>query len=93
MNSVRSTLEDWMSIEIGRGQLEGPEFFDVYYHEVDDDAPAFERAKSSSGIVDMLGELKHRLQVAYPNCAPLRQQIHKIDMSISLVSKMKTARK
>lgn len=91
MNSLRSTLEDWMSLEIGRGQLEGPEFFDVYYHEVAEDDPYKVMATSRAGIVAMLGDLKQKLLAAYPNCAPLRQQLRRIEMSISLIGKMKPA--
>jgi len=91
LNSLRSTLEDWMSLEIGRGQLEGPEFFDVYYHEEEGDAPYQKMAESRAGIVAMLGDLKQKLQDAYPDCAPLRQQLRRIDMSVSLIGKMKPA--
>lgn len=89
MDAVRSTLEDWMAIEIGRGQMEGPEFFDVYYHETEGDAANLQKATSRDGIVDMLSQLKEQLKAAYPDCAPLREQLHKIDMSISLVRQMK----
>jgi hypothetical protein len=89
LNSVRSTLEDWMAIEIGRGQMEGPEFFDVYYNETESDASNFERARSRAAIVEMLGDLKQKLQAAYPDCAPLRQQLHKIDMSATLIAQKK----
>ncbi len=78
-----------MALEIGRGQMEGPEFFEVYYQEAASDGPNRERTRSRAGIVEMLGELKHKLQVAYPDCAPLRQQLHKIDMSVSLIARMK----
>lgn len=91
MDSLRSTLEDWMEREIGRGQLAGPEFFDVYYHEGEGDNPYQKVAKSRAGIVAMLGDLKQQLQAAYPDCAPLRQQIRRIDMSASLIGKMKPA--
>ena len=89
MNSLRCTLEDWMSLEINRGQLEGPEFFDVYYHDADADGIYWEMAKSPAGIVAMLGDLKQRLQAAYPDCAPLRQQLRRIDMSVSIIGRMK----
>jgi hypothetical protein len=89
MDSVRSTLEDWLSIEIGRRQLNGPEFFDVYYRETEDDAVYHRRAASRPGVVAMLGELKQKLQETYPDCAPLRQQLRKIDVSIALMSRMK----
>ena len=91
MNRLRATLEDWMSLEISRGQLEGPEFFEVYYSEAAGDAPYREKAKSRAGIVAMLGDLGQRLHAAYPDCAPLRKQLHRIDMSVSLIGKMKPA--
>lgn len=90
MNSLRSTLEDWMALEIGRGQLEGPEFFDVYYHEEDGDAAHAEAAQSRDGLVGLLHDLKDKLAGVYPDCAPLRRQLHRIDMSLSLIGKMKT---
>lgn len=89
MDALRSTLEDWMSLEIGRGELEGPEFFDVYYHETEGDEAYLAEAKSSAGIVTMLSGLKQKLQAAYPDCAPLRRQLQRIDMSVSLIGKMK----
>ncbi|SCX28585.1 hypothetical protein DSM25558_4510 [Agrobacterium sp. DSM 25558] len=88
LNSVRSTLEGWMSLEIGRGQLNGPEFFEVYYTEVEGDAPYLEMAKSPQDVVVMLLHLKQKLKAGYPDCAPLRQQLHRIDMSVSLTRKM-----
>ena len=91
MNSLRSTLEDWMGLEIGPGQLEGPEFYDVYYHEAEGDDPYQKRAESRTAIVAMLGELKQKLQCAYPDCAPLRRQLQRIDTSVSLIDKMKPA--
>jgi hypothetical protein len=90
LDSVRATLEDWMGIEIGRGQMEGPEFFDVYYNEVASDGPNRARAQSRTGVIEMLGDLKQKLQAAYPDCAPLRRQLHKIDMSSRLIARMKS---
>lgn len=91
MNALRSTLEDWMSLEIGRGQLEGPEFFDVYYHHLEDNDPFKHVASVRGGVVTLLDNLKQKLQAAYPNCAPLRQQLQRIDMSVSLIGRMKPA--
>lgn len=89
INSVRSTLEDWMALEIGSKELDGPEFFDVYYHDADSEGPYAEAAQSRGGLVRILGELKTMLRGAYPDCAPLRQQVHKIDMAVSLIERMK----
>ncbi len=80
-----------MGLEIDRGQLEGPEFFEVYYTEAEGDAPYREMAESRDGIMAMLNDLKQKLRVAYPDCAPLRQQLHRIDMTVSLIGRMKSA--
>lgn len=90
LSSLRSTLEDWMSLEIDKGELDGPEFFEVYYTEAEGDALYREVAKSPGGIVTLLAELRQKLSRAYPNCAPLRQQLRRIDMAVSLVNKMKS---
>ncbi|MBI5121298.1 MAG: DUF5623 domain-containing protein [Rhodospirillales bacterium] len=90
MNSVRSTLEDWMSLEIGRGKMEGPEFFDVYYNGLEDNDPFGKMAATRAGLIALLGDLKKKLQAAYPNCAPLRQQLKRIDMSVTLIGRMES---
>ncbi len=87
MNALRSTLEDWMALEIGRGQLDGPEFFDVYYHEDDEDPALAEASRSRAGLVGVLESLRVKLARAYPDCAPLRRELHKIDMSIAILRK------
>lgn len=92
MNSVRATLEDWMGIEIGRGQMEGREFFDVYYNDLKDNDPFWEMAATRGGLIALLGDLKKKLQAAYPDCAPLRQQLKRIDMSVTLIGEMKPAK-
>ncbi len=70
MNGVRSTLEDWMGKEISKGQLEGPEFFDVYYHELENGDPLWSQAASRDGLIAILEALKRKLQATYPDCAP-----------------------
>lgn len=89
VNSVRSTLEDWMALEIGNKELEGSEFFDVYYGDPDSEGPYSKAAQSRTGLVRILGELKVMLRDAYPDCAPLRQQLHKIEMAAALIGRMK----
>lgn len=89
IDSVQSTLEDWMALEIGKGELAGPEFFDVYYHDADSEGPYAEAAQSREGLIRILGELKTMLRGAYPDCAPLRQQLHKVDMAVALIERMK----
>jgi hypothetical protein len=90
MESLRCTLEDWMSLELRRGELEGPEFFDVYYHDSGTEGADFELAQSASGNIEMLEKLKTMLQAAYPDCAPLRQQVRRIDMSVKMIRELKS---
>ncbi|MBB4189391.1 hypothetical protein GGE07_006073 [Sinorhizobium terangae] len=80
-----------MSLEIGRGVFDGPEFFEVSYTEVEADAPYREMAKSPEDVVAMLTGLKQKLKIGYPDCAPLRRQLRRIDMSVSLTSNMTRA--
>jgi len=89
LNSLRSTLETWMCLEIGSEQLEGPEFFDVYYHKSKSETPYFKRAHSRDGVLGLLAELKAKLQAAYPDSAPLRAKLHLVTMSIRFVERMK----
>ena len=87
LNSLRATLEDWWSLEIGRGQLEGPEFFDVYYRQTDEDSTYQNTTGSRADMVKALNVLRQKLSEAYSDCAPLRQQLRRIDMSVSLIEK------
>lgn len=58
LNSLRSTLEDWLSLEIGRAQLDGPEFFDVYYRRTDRDEVYQTKMQTRSNIISALNILK-----------------------------------
>ncbi|CDX21309.1 conserved hypothetical protein [Mesorhizobium plurifarium] len=87
LSSLRSTLEDWLELERRRGELNGPEFFQVYYGDTIANKDHLEKTRSREGLISMLGELKAQLQQAYSDCAPLRQQLHRIEMSMSLIKK------
>ena len=87
LSSLRSTLEDWLHLEIGPNGLPGPEFFEVYYRRTDEDKAFQEQMQTSSDIVRALGTLRLQLCDAYPNCAPLRQQLRRIDMAIAMIGK------
>lgn len=88
LGSLRSTLEDWMSMEIARGELEGPEFFEVYYSEAAGDAEIRELARKPNGAISMLEDLKRLLTDSYPNCAPLRRQINRIDKAVMQIARI-----
>lgn len=90
MNSVRSTLEDWLGYETNHSQIEGMDITDVYYGGVDSEGPHAEAAQTKSGLIRMLCELKQKLRDFYPDCAPLRKQLQRIEVSMSFISKMNT---
>lgn len=75
LNSLRSDLEAWLSHEIGRGQLEGPEFFEVYYTRTDKDQTLQQALNCADDLVEALRGLTRTLKNAYPDCAPLRQKL------------------
>ena len=51
----------------------------------------WEMAATPEGLIALLGDLKKKLQAAYPDCAPLRHQMKRIDMSVTLIGGMKPA--
>ena len=87
LNSLRSSLGDWLSLEIGRGQLEDPEFSKVYYTETEEDQALQRTLTSSEDVIVALRGLARTLKNAYPDCAPLRQQLRRIEMSVSIIQK------
>ncbi|WP_288960846.1 DUF5623 domain-containing protein [uncultured Sulfitobacter sp.] len=89
MSPLRSDLEGWMSLEIGQGQLEGPEFFEVYYQWTDEDQSFLEKLRSMEDVISALRGLVRKLKLAYPDCAPLRQQLRRVEMSILLLEKVR----
>jgi hypothetical protein len=66
-----------------------PDSFDTYYGSLLSDHPYHETARSRAGFLMLLGNLKKKLEAAYPDCAPLRKQLHRIDMSAELIGRIK----
>ncbi|PLX41630.1 MAG: hypothetical protein C0605_05430 [Hyphomicrobiales bacterium] len=89
LNSLRSVLEDWLALEIRRGELDSPEFYDVYYRWTDEDQSLLEGLRFNDDVIAALRDLEQKLKRAYPDCAPLRKQLRRVEMSISLLQKAK----
>jgi len=87
MSSLRSELDDWLSFECGKEHLQGPEFFDVYYGDIEDDDSYVQQASSTKAIIEILNTVKNELQKFYPDCEPLRKLTNKIDTSVNLIRK------
>lgn len=85
LETLRSTLEDWLGKEIKREELSNVDFFDVYYHEIAEDDPFVAMAATSDGVIDLLGQLRGKLAEAYPDCAPLRRLTGRIDTAVKFI--------
>lgn len=86
LRSIKSKLEDWFFAEHDRKTTDQFDLF--YYGAIDENDPFLAQAQSSSGVIDLLQELKDKLLDAYVDCEPLRKMIGKIDTSIKFTSKL-----
>lgn len=87
LNSIRSTLEDWMSIE-NRGTLS--EDFDVIavYYDGRNQTNAFvDMANTPKALISLLEDVQEMMKKYYPDCEPLRMQIKAIDRCIKIIDK------
>ncbi|NBZ89229.1 DUF5623 domain-containing protein [Stagnihabitans tardus] len=87
LGSLRADLEDWFCLEIGPEQRQRPEFFQVYYGETDEDKAFRQTLRTRADLIAWLQSLKGKLLEAYPDCAPLRRQLGRIEMAMSMIEK------
>lgn len=85
LETLRCTLEDWLGKEISESDLTGPDFFDVYYHDIVDDDPFVAVAATSNGVIELLGRIRDKISHAYPDCEPRRRLTGRIDTSIKFM--------
>ena len=85
INLIRSRLEDWMFGEFG-ADLDGDAFFRVYYKDLQDRSllAGSEEQKHKAHL--QIAEVRSILSANYPDSAPLRQQLSRIDRVQSLLS-------
>lgn len=62
------------------------EFLDAYYGAFDKEDPLVAEAKSSDGVIAMLGKLRAMLTQAYPDCAALRRLTGRIDTAVKMTT-------
>ena len=82
IDSIRSELDEWTQREYTPTELPGSQFFELYYHE---GASTFARSISieeKSRHVTCLEEVKRTLVEHYPDSAPLRSLVRKVDAAI-----------
>jgi len=81
MGAVRNRLEDWLYAEIPQKQRVMLDAEDTYYGDLPRNDPFIEMAASATGVGKLLLMLRMKLANHYPDCAPLRQLLHRIDLS------------
>lgn len=87
LNSVRSELDDWVQCEHDRKSLPDAVFFDLYYHE-DDGARTSQEMPTPERHIESLERARKILTDHYPDCAPLRSVMKKIEMAIGSLQAM-----
>jgi hypothetical protein len=78
-DSVRCDLEDWMFAEHGGGAVDMVGGLDVYYGGLQAHHPFIAEGKSLSGRLLSLDRVRALLAEGYPDCAPLRSMIGKLE--------------
>lgn len=84
LQRLRSTLVDWLYEDVSHrelARLDDP--VEIYYgHDLPDADVA--RAGSGCGVQDVLADLKRHLRRAYPDCAPLRRALRRLERSMQM---------
>lgn len=88
MDSVRNRLEDWLSYELPATLRNNFDVVEVYFDGLADDDPFVSEAKSPDGVIRMLNALKGKLTRFYPECAPRRSLIGKIETALRHTQQM-----
>lgn len=83
LNSVRSDLDDWVQCEYNRAELDDVLFFNLYYYEHDLAPCPLDGAARAAGQAASLESAKTVLSRHYPDCAPLRALLRKMDKAIA----------
>lgn len=82
MNAIRAEMENWMVHEYGLDILEAKGIENLYYDGVEEDDKYLTIAQSIDGQIGILVALRGSLPTHYPDCAPLRRLIKKIDTGV-----------
>lgn len=86
MSPLRSELENWAALELGPKLYECRDFDQIYYGWTEKDQSSLEKLRSKEDVTTGLRELAQKLKSAYPDCAPLRKQLRRVEKSLSLLA-------
>jgi len=82
LESIRCTLDEWAEREYNHAELSNEVFFELYYH---GDQGPFERSlplEERGRHIKRLKQARTLLEQHYPDCAPLRSILGKLDAAI-----------
>jgi hypothetical protein len=82
VDSIRSELDEWTQREYTPTELPGEQFFDLYYHEAGSTFSRSISAEEKRRHVTSLEDVKRTLVEHYPDSAPLRTLLKKVDAAI-----------
>ncbi len=86
LNSVRSTLEDWMSIEYRDTFPEDFDVIAVYYDGRNEANSYLDLATTAEALVGLLEDVKKSMERYYPDCDPLRKQVSAITRCVKIIN-------
>lgn len=84
VDSLRSELDEWAQREYDRAALPDEKFFDLYYH--GDAASVSSRSISAverNRQTERLAVVRAALLQHYPDCAPLRSMVKRLDAAVT----------
>ena len=87
LNALRCDLENWMFVEHDERNFQDINFTQIYYSGPEEDEPYLQIAGSRDGVVQILESVAALLKRYYPNCAPLRQVLRRVDVSVASLRK------
>lgn len=79
LNRIRSEIEDWMAGEYPSTELDRDRFLQTYYKELRDASMLAPSGRETTTALDQIGELRSLLIANYPESAPLRHMLTKIE--------------
>ncbi|WP_244420610.1 DUF5623 domain-containing protein [Mesorhizobium japonicum] len=85
VDAVRSELDDWVQCEHDRQAMSDAVFFDLYYGE----HSAGGTSKAGEQHIENLRLAQSVLMQHYPDCAPLRELVGKIDLAVRSLEKLR----
>lgn len=82
VEKIRGELESWVQCEYDRNALSDDVFFDLYYGELPIGDPLAALSIGCESHIGSLEEVKSILGQCYPQCAPLRELLKRVDLAI-----------